>query len=205
MGLTPGRSMQREIAGQYNSTAFQIGEAFQQRVCRDFMVSHLPGQGNQAKEGSRKAAEGGRVGIQAAEPQPCLEPQIPEMDSAPHIWLARAAPALGRQPSYTPILKNAVPLPTTQVSHVPHVSQMQGKNGPTGTPPEASNHCVSRAAFQGAKSTDKEKSILKNVTQITRIKQALSKPHKPLEPGLSLDPGELGSASLHTWQGSVRG
>lgn len=145
------------------------------------------------------------MGIQAAEPQPCLEPQIPEMDSAPHIWLARAAPALGRQPSYTPILKNAVPLPTTQVSHVPHVSQMQGKNGPTGTPPEASNHCVSRTAFQGAKSTDKEKSILKNVTQITRIKQALSKPHKPLEPGLSLDPGELGSASLHTWQGSVRG
>lgn len=124
----------------------------------------------------------------------CLEPQFPEMDNAPNIWLGWAAPALGRQPSYTPVPKRW----HTSSNHagvtcppcLPDARQ-EKQTAPTGTPlrPQIT---VSRATFQGAKSIDKEKSVFKNVIQITRIKQALSKPHRPLEPGLSLDPGEQG-------------
>lgn len=58
---------------------------------------------------------------------------------------------------------------------------------------------------EGKKSVDKEKSVSENVIQTTRIKQALSKPHEPLEPGLSLDPRERAPAPRPSLQGSVRG
>lgn len=132
--LTPGRSMQREIAGQHNSTAFQIREAFQQRVCRGFMVTHLPSQGNQAKEGSRKAAEGGwafrprdHSRVWSPSSQRWTMPPTSGWDGQPQLWE-------GSLP-IPPFSKDGVPLPTMQVSHVPHVSQMQGKNSKQ--PPQA--------------------------------------------------------------------
>lgn len=69
------------------------------------LYGHSSSKSGKPSKGRKQKGSRGRVGIQATGPQPCLEPQFPEMDNAPHIWLGWAAPALGRQPSYTPVFK----------------------------------------------------------------------------------------------------